>query len=145
MPIVRHGTTPEFGVYKQENQALLIDSITFNSQTTSIDQTGNMGDVVGKIYYDQTVTFDVNGTVLYDEEAHTTVTMPWVAGQVAELANASYYLPNCWNTGIKNAATAQTSLIDNTSISASAGAATTFSASGTIYKFEDVFEGSITE
>jgi hypothetical protein len=145
MAIIRHGYTPEFGVYKQESEALLIDSITFNSQTQSIDQTGNMGDVVGKIYFDQTVTFDVSGTVLYDEEAHTSVAMPWQAGQVAELANAAYYLPNVWNTGIKKAETPQISIIDTTSVSAAAGQGTTFSASGTVYKFEDVHEGSLTE
>lgn len=145
MPIIRVGTTPEFGVYKQENEALLVDSITFNAQTSSIDQTGNMGDVVGKIYYDETVTFDVSGTVLYEAEEHTTVTMPWQPGQSVTLANAAYYLPNVWNTGIKKAATPVTSVIDSTTVTAAAGQATTFNASGTVYKFEDVFEGSIVE
>lgn len=136
MPVIRHGTTAEFGVHQQENEAFLVDSISFNTQTTSVDQTGNMGDVVGKIIYDQTVTFDMSGTILYDETEHTTVTMPYLAGSSAELANAAYYLPNAWNTGIKSASTPQTAIIEGTSIQAQAGAATTLSVNGTIYKFE---------
>ena len=135
MAILRYGTTPEFGVNRQENEAFLVDSISYNVQTTSVDQTGNMGDVVGKIIYDQTVTFDMSGTILYDDEAHTSITMPYVAGNTAELVNNAYYLPNAWNTGIKEADTAQTAIIDNTQVQAQAGAATTLSVSGTIYKF----------
>jgi hypothetical protein len=136
MAVIRHGATPEFGVNKQENEAFLVDSISFNTQTQSYDQPGNMGDIVGKVIYDQTVTFDMSGTILYDETAHETVTMPYIAGSSAELANAAYYLPNAWNTGIKSADTPQTAIIDTTSIQAQAGAATTLSVSGTIYKFE---------
>lgn len=137
MAVIRNGTTPEFGVNKQENEAFLVDSISYNVQTTSYDQTGNMGDVVGKIIYDQTITFDMSGTILYDEDPHTSITMPYVAGNTAELVNNAYYLPNAWNTGIKNADTAQTAIIDTTNVSAQAGTATTLSVSGTIYKFED--------
>lgn len=137
MAVIRKGTTAEFGVNKQENEAFLVDSISYNVQTSSVDQTGNMGDVVGKIIYDQTITFDMSGTIIYDEEAHTSITMPYVAGNSAELVNNAYYLPNAWNTGIKNAETPQTAIIDSTNVSAQAGAATTLSVSGTIYKFED--------
>lgn len=137
MPVIRHGQTAEFGVNKQESEAFLVDSISYNVQTASVDQTGNMGDVVGKIIYDQTVTFDMSGTILYDAEAHQSITMPYVAGNTAELVNNAYYLPNAWNTGIKNNDTAQTAIIDSTSVQAQAGAATTLSVSGTIYKFED--------
>lgn len=135
MAILRYGTTPEFGVNNQENEAFLVDSISYNVQTTSVDQTGNMGDVVGKIIYDQTVTFDMSGTILYDSEVHTSITMPYVAGNTAELVNNAYYLPNAWNTGIKEADTPQTAIIDNTQVQAQAGAATTLSVSGSIYKF----------
>lgn len=136
MPVIRKGTTAEFGVNKQENEAFLVDSISYNVQTASVDQTGNMGDVVGKIIYDQTVTFDMSGTILYAEEAHESITMPYIAGNTAELVNNAYYLPNAWNTGIKSADTPQTAIIDSTSIQAQAGAATTLSVSGSIYKFE---------
>lgn len=136
MAVIRKGTTAEFGVNKQENEAFLVDSISYNVQTASVDQTGNMGDVVGKIIYDQTVTFDMQGTILYDDNPHTSITMPYVAGETAELVNNAYYLPGCWNTGIKNAETAQTAIVDSTNVSAQAGAATTLSVSGTIYKFE---------
>ena len=136
MPVIRKGTTAEFGINKQENEAFLVDSISYNVQTQSVDQTGNMGDVVGKIIYDQTVTFDMSGTILYDEEAHQSITMPYVAGNTAELVNNAYYLPNAWNTGIKSADTLQTAIIDSTQIQAQAGQATTLSVSGTIYKFE---------
>lgn len=136
MPVIRKGTTAEFGINRQENEAFLVDSISYNVQTASVDQTGNMGDVVGKIIYDQTVTFDMSGTILYDEEAHTSITMPYVAGNSAELVNNAYYLPNAWNTGIKSADTAQTAIVDSTQIQAQAGQATTLSVSGTIYKFE---------
>ena len=137
MPVIRHGQTAEFGVNKQESEAFLVDSISYNVQTASVDQTGNMGDVVGKIIYDQTVTFDMSGTILYDAEPHQSITMPYVAGNTAELVNNAYYLPAAWNTGIKGADTAQTAIIDTTSVQAQAGAATTLSVSGTIYKFED--------
>jgi hypothetical protein len=136
MPVIRKGTTAEFGINKQENEAFLVDSITYNIQTQSVDQTGNMGDVVGKIIYDQTVTFDMSGTILYDEEAHQSITMPYIAGNTAELVNNAYYLPNAWNSGIKNLETAQTAIIDSTQIQAQAGQATALSVSGTIYKFE---------
>lgn len=136
MPVIRHGTTAEFGINKQESEAFLVDSISYNVQTQSVDQTGNMGDVVGKIIFDQTVTFDMSGTILYDSEAHTSVQMPYIAGNTAELVNNAYYLPNAWNTGIKSAETAQTAIVDTTSIQAQAGSATTLSVSGTIYKFE---------
>jgi hypothetical protein len=136
MPVIRKGTTAEFGVNKQENEAFLVDSISYNVQTASVDQTGNMGDVVGKIIYDQTVTFDMSGTILYGEEAHQSITMPYIAGNTAELVNNAYYLPNAWNSGIKNLETPQTAIIDSTQIQAQAGAATTLSVSGTIYKFE---------
>ncbi len=136
MPVIRHGTTAEFGINKQENEAFLVDSISYNVQTQSVDQTGNMGDVVGKIIFDQTVTFDMSGTILYDEESRASVTMPYIAGSTAELVNNAYYLPNAWNTGIKNADTAQTAIVDSTSIQAQAGQATTLSVQGTIYKFE---------
>jgi hypothetical protein len=136
MAILRYGTTPWFGVQKQENEAFLVDSINYNVQTSSVDQTGNMGDVVGKIIYDQTVTFDMSGTLIYDSStSSTSVTMPYVAGNTAELVNNAVYLPNAWNTGIKTLGDSVTSIIDTTSIQAQAGQATTLSISGTIYKF----------
>ena len=52
MPVIRHGVTAEFGINKQESEAFLVDSISYNVQTQSVDQTGNMGDVVGKIIFD---------------------------------------------------------------------------------------------
>lgn len=136
MAIVRYGTTPWMGVQKQENEAFLVDSISYNVQTQSVDQTGNMGDVVGKIIFDQNVTFDMSGTILYDDEVHASITMPYIAGNTAELVNNAYYLPNAWNTGIKGADTPQVAIVDSTSIQAQAGQATTLSVQGTIYKFE---------
>ena len=142
MAIVRYGTTPWMGVQKQENEAFLVDSISYNVQTQSLDQTGNLGDVVGKVIFDQTVTFDMSGTLIYDDANPTTVTMPYQAGATAELVNNAVYLPAAWNTGIKSADTPVTSIIDSTSIQAQAGQATTLSVSGTIYKFESITAGS---
>ena len=42
MPVIRKGTTAEFGVNKQENGAFLVDSISYNVQTASVDQTGRV-------------------------------------------------------------------------------------------------------
>lgn len=143
MALLRYGSTPWFGVKKAENEAFLVDSISYNVSSTSYDQTGNLGDIVGRIYYDQTITFDMSGTLLYDEENPDTVTMPYVSAATAELANNAVYLPNAWNTGIKSAETAITSLIDTTNIQAQAGGATTLSVTGSVFKFEDPFAGTI--
>ena len=41
MPVIRKGTTAEFGVNKQENEAFLVDSISMFRPFC--DQIGNMG------------------------------------------------------------------------------------------------------
>lgn len=146
--VMRHGKTPLWGVYDQDmkpqNQGIILDSYNYSVEVKDYEQLDEAGRVVGYMAYDQTVNFDISGTILH-------------AGLINEETNGTYppcvvnFQVNC-NKGVGNTVEQvaihnalggvntkitkpSTAIVKSYSVNTSQGSAATFSLSGTIYDF----------
>lgn len=149
--ILRHGKTPLWGVYDQDilatgdNSGIILDSYNYSVEVKDYEQLDEAGRVVGYLVYDQTVNYDMSGTILYggtdndgytpahDSEAskHFSINCNNGVGQVFSSIAIHNNLGGV-NCKITNPSTAITK---SYSVNTSQGGAATFSLSGTIYDF----------
>ena len=157
--ILRKGRTPFWGTVDSTNVGLLLDSVNYSTEVKDYEQLNEVGAVKGYIIYDQTVSFDVSGTMLVcngtnlnnsadgmecSQGLHGEWSNPMGIGNTASTATgepASTYLEkilsyaDTWNMVNETINMPTTAIIKSNSISTTAGGAATFSASGTIYDF----------
>lgn len=138
--ILRHGKTPLWGAYKENGDGwdgVIIDSYNYSVEVKDYEQLDEAGRVKGYLIYDQTVNYDMSGTILMNAEyascAITSVTIGCnfkVGFQhfptITTLVSGSY------NSNINRPTTAITKSF---SVNTSQGSAVTFSTSGSIYDF----------
>lgn len=149
--IIRNGKTPIWGVYQGDKQYLehrdgfILDSYNYSVNIKEFEQLNESGQVVGHVTYDQTIDFDMSGTLLYGcsaggygsdyaqsveaSELGTARTPIRVAEQFMPAFAATFGGFSC---GMEVPAKA---IVKNVSVNTSQGNAVTFSASGTIYSF----------
>lgn len=141
--VMRHGQTPWWGVYNQDNLAgtegIILDAYNYSVEVKEYEQLDETGKVVGWMAYDQTVNFDMSGTLLVTASCNN-FTEAWSdladyrSMTVAKAFSgvAIHTRLGGVNTTLTNPTTA---IVKNYSVNTSQGAAATFSLSGTIYDF----------
>lgn len=148
--VMRYGQTPQWGVYNSDDLVgtggIILDAYNYSVEVKEYEQLDETGKVVGWMAYDQTVNFDMSGTLLYQYSSGGE-DVPWTCAS----ALSSAFSVNCRhgvakafsgvaihtklggvNTKLTNPTTA---IVKNFSVNTSQGAAATFSLSGTIYDF----------
>lgn len=150
--VFRHGKTPLWGVYDQDilatsgNSGIILDSYNYSVEVKDYEQLDEAGRVVGYIVYDQTVNYDMSGTILYGGDTAIDGYSP------AHDSNANmHFFINC-NKGVgqvfssiaihnnlggvnEKITNPSTAIVKSYSVNTSQGGAATFSLSGTIYDF----------
>lgn len=147
--ILRQGKTPYWGTWKSEStfgdfqKGVIIDSFNSNVEIKDYEQTDENGAVCGYLIYDQTVGFDMSGTLLtntcysgFNVGKSLTMTcnealsvLPFIGYDHNK--GGGYYTMGI-NTNIN---TPNIAIIKSASFNTSAGGAATFSLSGTAYSF----------
>ena len=152
--ILRHGKTPLWGVYNQDisadsgNNGIILDSYNYSVEVKDYEQLDEAGRVVGYLVYDQTVNYDMSGTILYGGSTDSNGYSPAHDSHAQE-----HFSINCnhgvgaifssiaihnnlggVNKGITNPSKA---IVKSYSVNTSQGGAATFSLSGTIYDFSN--------
>lgn len=152
--VLRQGKTPFWGTFTSsspDDGGLLIDSFNITTEVKDYEQQNELGAIKGYLVYDQTIGFDISGTMMWsrgDSLANCfSVGLneqwdnPFKVGKRAAADCAASYMGaavqymtawEVYNCSINNPSTA---IVKNNSFSTSAGGAATFSASGTIYDF----------
>lgn len=149
--ILRHGKTPAWGVFNrdsvttsQDNSGIILDSYNFSAEVKDYEQLNESGQVVGYMVYDQTVNFDMSGTILYDAplgsdgvsgeafscSPNNKFNANKGVGSVIDNIDIHNKIPFAVNTDIN---TPKYAIIKSISVNTSQGNAATFSASGSIY------------
>lgn len=152
--ILRHGKTPLWGVYDKDifattaNSGIIIDSYNYSVEVKDYEQLDEAGRVVGYLVYDQTVNYDMSGTILYGGDTDSDGYSP------AHDCNANtHFSINC-NKGVggvfysiaihnnlggvnEKITKPSTAIVKSYSVNTSQGGAATFSLSGTIYDFSN--------
>lgn len=146
--ILRQGKTPYWGTWKGEKSfdwkdSVIIDSFNSNVEIKDYEQTDENGAVCGYLIYDQTVGFDMSGTLLTGKCLsslrigqtfsfscpESLSLLPFIGYNYS--GEESYY-----STGINEQINTPTiAIVKNISFNTSAGGAATFSLSGTAYDF----------
>ena len=149
--VMRYGQTPQWGVYNHDDLAgtdgIILDAYNYSVEVKEYEQLDETGRVVGWMAYDQTVNFDMSGTLLYKHTNGGSREPAWTCAS----GLSSSFSVNCKhgvarafsgvalhtrlggvNTDLTNPTTA---IVKNFSVNTSQGAAATFSLSGTIYDF----------
>lgn len=152
--ILRHGKTPLWGVYDQDivasgdNSGIILDSYNYSVEVKDYEQLDEAGRVVGYLVYDQTVNYDMSGTILYGGSTDSGGYFPAHDSN----ANMHFYI-NC-GKGVgqvfssiaihnnlggvnENITKPSTAIVKSYSVNTSQGGAATFSLSGTIYDLSD--------
>lgn len=133
--IIRQGKTPKWGVGSHNIEGAIIDSYNQGIEIKDYEQTDEQGAVCGYLVYDQTITFDISGTILHNENDSSSFNSGvfTVGSTVNNFISGltSIYGVNC---SINHPTKA---IVKSLSFSQSAGGAQTFSASGTIYDFTE--------
>ena len=151
--VLRLGKTPFWGTVASGAGAtgILLDSVNYSTEVKDYEQQNEVGAIKGYLIYDQTVSFDISGTMLYENGSNLactsesdglsdTWTNPFKIGNY-DASNSSATLNEIlsyatgWEMTNSKITTPTTPIIKSNSISTSAGGAATFSASGTIYDF----------
>lgn len=150
--VIRLGVTPFWGTVasKEEAAGILIDSVNYSTEVKDYEQQNHIGAIKGYLIYDQTVSFDISGTMLWDDGLNAATTCKTAGlGQTwnnpfkigAATSSACNTLKDVLNfvTGWQMTSDCVTNpnvaIIKNNSFNTSAGGAATFSASGTVYDF----------
>lgn len=149
--VIRYGQTPQWGVYNHDDLAgtdgIILDAYNYSVEVKEYEQLDETGKVVGWMAYDQTVNFDMSGTLLYQYSNGGDGDPAWTCTTALSTA----FSVNCRNGvaqafsgvaihtklgGVNTALTnPTTAIVKNFSVNTSQGAAATFSLSGTIYDF----------
>ena len=152
--ILRHGKTPLWGVYDQDilgsgdNSGIILDSYNYSVEVKDYEQLDEAGRVVGYMVYDQTVNYDMSGTILYGGSTNSDGYSP------AHDSNANMHFSINCNKGVGQVfskiaihnklgginckiTNPSTAIVKSYSVNTSQGGAATFSLSGTIYDFSD--------
>ncbi len=129
--ILRHGKTPLWGTGLTQD-GMIIDSLNITPELKDYEQTDENGAVCGYLVYDQTVNYDISGTIIANEEGNG-----YYFGclRPSDIGNHTSFdfLFRSVNCSIN---TPTTNILKSFSISRSAGNAATFSASVTGYAFD---------
>lgn len=145
--ILRQGKTPYWGTWKSERNfdwrdSVIIDSFNSNVEIKDYEQTDENGAVCGYLIYDQTVGFDMSGTLLTGQCLSTLRigdTVQLTCNTQLSLLPFIGYNSTCeiyYSTGINEEINTPTiAIVKNISFNTSAGGAATFSLSGTAYSF----------
>ena len=150
--ILRQGKTPYWGTWKGDRSfntwqdGVIIESFNSNVEIKDFEQTDENGAVCGYLIYDQTVGFDMSGTLLKGQCLSTLQigeTFEFSCAQTLSLLpfigyshtgdSGAYY-----SSGINEEINKPTiAIVKNISFNTSAGGAATFSLSGTAYDFSN--------
>lgn len=151
--VLRLGKTPFWGTVASGMgaQGILLDSVNYSTEVKDYEQQNELGAIKGYLVYDQTVSFDVSGTMLWDGGANLSCTSETTGlsetwsnpfkignydpGSSSATLNEILSYATGWEMTNSKITSPTTPVIKTNSISTSAGGAATFSASGTIYDF----------
>lgn len=150
--ILRHGKTPLWGVYDQDilgdigNGGFILDSYNYSVEVKDYEQLDEAGRVVGYLVYDQTVNYDMSGTILYDMSTDSDGYSPAHDSNATMLftINCNHGVGRVFSSiaihnnlgGVNEKITKpSTAIVKSYSVNTSQGGAATFSLSGTIYDF----------
>lgn len=146
--VIRHGKTPQWGTFDSgiSSSSFILDSYNVSAEVKEYEQLNQYGQVKGYMIYDQTLSFDISGTLL---AVMASATSPQDGGESLDYKDANSeatsqikvgaefvgsIIPIISNSDINNPTTA---IIKSVSINTAQGSAWTFSASGTIYDLTD--------
>lgn len=145
--ILRHGKTPLWGAFTHDSvnkNGIILDSYNYSVEVKDYEQLDEAGRVVGYLVYDQTVNYDMSGTLLYYDSNEPSYTPSMDS---ATLGNVDETLPcvgnimqgvaiHTWIGGVNSCITNPSkAIVKSFSVNTSQGGAATFSLSGTIYDF----------
>ncbi len=142
--VLRYGKTPVWGAYDGDSSnfpGVIIDSYNYSVEIKDYEQTNEAGQVKGYLIYDQTMSFDISGTLLYTGSVDS-ANMGFAYPQSKDgpppsvKGIGSSFVPTLcsYYQGYNNALnTPSTAIIKSFSVNTSQGSAATFSISGTIY------------
>lgn len=141
--VIRFGKTPIWGTLRDSTNALIIDSVSLNVNVKDYEQLDEKGAVTGYLIYDQTIDFDLSGTMIapagFPENYNDTVSNtkwanPMKVGQNSLPIGVATTLMNvnAYNGQINEPIMP---IIKSNSFSTTQGGAASFSASGTVYAF----------
>ena len=149
--ILRKGKTPLWGVFNMDtiskDNGYILDSYNYSVEVKDYEQLDETGKVVGYMIYDQTVNFDMSGTMLYVDESNCGQAWNCTAVQNFKF-NDKRGVGNIIDIGIHNylggvnttITWPSSAIMKNYSVNTSQGSAATFSASGTIYDFSASYD-----
>ncbi len=142
--ILRQGKTPYWGTWDSEGQkfnslknGVIIDSFNTNIEIKDYEQTDENGAVCGYLIYDQTVGFDMSGTILNTNNClEIRVGDAKAMSCTNELKLLPFLLYEGQHIGFNQEINVPNiAIIKSASFNTSAGGAATFSLSGTAYSF----------
>ena len=128
--ILRHGKTPIWGT-GLTNNGLIIESFNITPEIKDYEQTDENGAVCGYLVYDQTVNYDISGTIIADMDNGYTFSC-LTPTEIGNSTSFDFHFLSV-NCSINNP---KTNILKSFSISRSAGNAASFSASVTGYAFD---------
>lgn len=146
--VIRYGKTPVWGAYDGDSSkfpGVIIDSYNYSVEIKDYEQTNEAGQVKGYLIYDQTLSFDISGTLLYTGSVNS-VNVGNTQHQSTDgpppslkIIGSSFVPTLCstylgYNQSLNNPSTA---IVKSFSVNTSQGSAATFSISGTIYDITD--------
>lgn len=113
---------------------MIIDSFNITPEIKDYEQTDENGAVCGYLVYDQTVNYDLSGTLLKNDQGFEysfgSSLTPNLLGKELEIIGMPFVYVDC------DINTPNTIILKSFNISRSAGSAATFSASATGYSFD---------
>ena len=145
--VIRHGKTPLWGVFTNDNastQSYILDSYNYSVEVKDYEQLDETGKVVGYLVYDQTVNFDMSGTLVFQVSNPSAYTSPQdsesleaVKNNVTDVGEVLQGVAiHSWLGGHNcKLGEPYTAIVKSHSVNTSQGSAATFSLSGSIYDF----------
>lgn len=143
--VIRHGKTPQWGTYngdKSKFHGIILDSYNYTVDVKDYEQLNEYGQVKGYMIYDQTVSYDISGTITFTEGSDGD-TAPQSDNVGVEICAGYEFVPTLLYIGGVNSTinNPTTGIVKSCSVNTAQGSAWTFSASGTIYDLTEETEG----
>lgn len=138
--ILRHGKTPLWGAYKEKTEGegwngVIIDSYNYSVEVKDYEQLDEVGRVKGYLIYDQTVNYDMSGTILMRTDAGCGIDKAQLGCNFTVGYHHAPTITALTGGGINGMITKPTTAITKSfSVNTSQGSAVTFSTSGSIYE-----------
>ena len=122
--VLKLGANPEFGIDDSASTSILLDSLTTDIASKSVEITDGNGAKKGEVIYDQTVSYNYTGTIMENPTG-----LPRIGEEDPIVDTAAYYSGGMLSGYLPFNCKGQ-SIVKNISVSQNAGQVTKITVSG---------------